>query len=124
MPFLITYAGASYAYFALAMGYDKIQEMRKRSEQDSLLSHVIDKNKLDGQDGYGSTIGRKDSLSEFKEDIKKAEKAFNVESQFQDSGGVGGGNRSDGYHTGPVQGSDKETLLADDRGELKSRLKV
>lgn len=115
MPFLITYAGASYAYFALAMGYDKIQEMRKRSEQDSLLSHVIDKNKLDGQDGYGSTIGRKDSLSEFKEDIKKAEKAFNVESQFQDSGGVGGGNRSDGYHTGPVQGSDKETLLADDR---------
>lgn len=116
MPFMITYAGASYAYFALAMGYDKAQEMIKRSEQDSLLTHVIDKNRQDGQDGYGATVERKDSLSEFKEDLKKAQKAFNVDSQFADSEGRGGGPHSGGYGHGPVDISDKDTLLDDERG--------
>lgn len=115
MPFMITYAGASYAYFALAMGYDKAQEMIKRSEQDSLLTHVIDKNKQDGQDGYGATVDRKDSLTEFKEDLKKAQKAFNVDSQFADSEGRGGGPQSGGYGHGPVDISDKDTLLDDER---------
>ncbi|XP_070556312.1 solute carrier family 12 member 8-like [Ptychodera flava] len=63
MPFLLTYAVVDYSYFALAMSYDKHKtgDEKDKSEQDSLLSHVVSSNvkKKEAANmangGYGTT---------------------------------------------------------------------
>ncbi|XP_006822602.1 solute carrier family 12 member 8-like [Saccoglossus kowalevskii] len=83
MPFLLTYAVVDYAYFALAMSYDKKKtELPAKSEQDSLLSHVIDssikKKEADlANGGYGTTLKSMDD----NETVEKAGEAIDTHSE-------------------------------------------
>ncbi|XP_072027523.1 solute carrier family 12 member 8-like isoform X2 [Amphiura filiformis] len=135
MPFLLTYAAIDYAYFALAMSYSKNKETKEKTK-DSLLSHVLDKNMADGkaspyqygQPGVGvpPPPSKRDSLSEFKEDLDIAEEMY---PRNEETGGYQGYQGGDAFGhddnriheekkgSGPVGYSDKEQLLAD--GEEK-----
>eukprot|EP00057_Strongylocentrotus_purpuratus_P034863 XP_796834.3 PREDICTED: solute carrier family 12 member 8 isoform X2 [Strongylocentrotus purpuratus] len=133
MPFLLSYAGIDYAYFSLAMSFDRVGGDPGK-EKDSLLSHVIDKNRQDGN-SYGALVNepddddepnRRDSLTEFKQDIEKAEKAFGVEGEKKELDNEknasieNGGNGYGGGGGGVVGISDKESLIdSENRGESK-----
>ncbi|XP_071804275.1 solute carrier family 12 member 8-like isoform X2 [Asterias amurensis] len=125
MPFLVTYAGMDYAYFSLAMSYDKEKAAGhgKKKEKDSLLAHVI--NKSDDK-GYGALKGdatKDDDMKEFKEDIEKAEKLFprkdGPAGGAEPSGDYDGWSKTKGGGDGPVDVSDKEGLLDRDDGQEK-----
>nr|XP_054760151.1 solute carrier family 12 member 8-like [Lytechinus pictus] len=126
MPFLLSYAGIDYAYFSLAMSFDRVGG-EPGKEKDSLLSHVIDKNRQDGT-SYGALVNepdddsnRRDSLSEFKQDIEKAEKAFGVSNEKKEDGQEKNSVENGGNQYGGVVGiSDKESLIdSQNRGDSK-----
>ncbi|XP_022091064.1 solute carrier family 12 member 8-like isoform X2 [Acanthaster planci] len=121
MPFLVTYAAMDYAYFSLAMSYDKEKSAKSKKEKDSLLAHVI--NKSDDKTTYGALKAedaqpKDDALREFKEDIDKAERMFPKKDMAKPGGGSGVGGDYDGWGEknrgagdGPVDVSDKEGLI-------------
>ncbi|XP_071506178.1 solute carrier family 12 member 8-like [Diadema antillarum] len=127
MPFLLSYAGIDYAYFSLAMSFDRVGGDPSRKEKDSLLSHVIDKNREDGGMSYGALVNepdeRRDSLDEFKKDIEKAEKAFGVSPAARKEGDneKNASLENGGSQYGGVVGvSDKESLISNqDEKEMK-----
>ena len=114
-----------YAYFSLAMSYDKEKVAKTKKEKDSLLAHVI--NKSDDK-SYGALKGdilsKDDALREFKEDIDKAEKMFPrkdaVPPERQTVGTeYDGWDKNKGGGDGPVDVSDKEGLLDSAGGQEK-----
>ncbi|XP_038051638.1 solute carrier family 12 member 8-like isoform X2 [Patiria miniata] len=125
MPFLVTYAAMDYAYFSLAMSYDKEKSAKSKKEKDSLLAHVL--NKSDDKT-YGAlksdVLPKDDPLHEFKEDIEKAEKMFPKKDE-EKTGGQPAGEDYDGWEKnrgggdGPVDVSDKEGLIDSSDGQDK-----
>ncbi|XP_077991345.1 solute carrier family 12 member 8-like isoform X2 [Glandiceps talaboti] len=84
MPFLLTYAIVDYAYFSLAMSYDtqKAGVQQDKSEQDTLLSHIVDSSvkKKDSKgiaNGYGSA-----PVTEDEGKVDDTEEAIESQSQI------------------------------------------
>ncbi|XP_033099425.1 solute carrier family 12 member 8-like isoform X2 [Anneissia japonica] len=114
MPFMLTYAGVDYAYFALAMSYDKkkLEKTQKKmsEKQESFLSHLIDKNK-DEQvvlpNGYGTMKNEEEEEEEEEEEITNSSSPLRTKEELR--------SQDEKSDKEPSDTGDKKALLDEDK---------